>query len=114
VPAARVMSPEEKRQLSPLARTHGALTNALCDRATFCNEVGDGRRFATRAECVTHFDSAGYDDLGLEKCRADVDEVVLAACLNTIESVQCELPLESPRAIPVCGAAELCPNESKE
>jgi hypothetical protein len=114
VPAARVMSPEKERLLSPLARTQSALTNALCDRATSCNEVGDGERFSTRAECVTHFDAAGYDDLRLETCRTDVDEVLLAACLDTLKSVPCDLALESPHAIAACRAGELCPTESKE
>lgn len=107
VPASRELTPEETR-LSPLSRTHRALTEARCDRQARCNAIGEELRFTTRAECVTHFDWLGYGELELFRCRTPVDEEKLSSCLYAIKTEPCGSAEEIDNMTRACSSTEIC------
>lgn len=107
VPAARLTTPFEAERLTPLERTHRALSNARCDHEAFCDQIGDGRRYESRAECVTRFEEVGYGELRLELCTVDVDDPRLFSCLSTIRTAPCAGSVD-PSLIPACRASSLC------
>jgi hypothetical protein len=107
VPAARLEPESGVIRLTPLDRTHLALSNARCDHESYCDQIAEGRRYATRAECVTAFENLGYDDLRLELCTEEVDNARLFTCLSTIRTAPCAGSVD-PTQIPACRATSLC------
>jgi hypothetical protein len=85
-----------------------SITHARCDRETRCNNVGDGKKFDSRSDCVTRTRSDWRDDLNGIECPNGVVETQLTSCLNQIRSESCGNPLDTLERALACRAVDLC------
>jgi len=111
-PASRMTTPEERvppeANLSQHERSLSALTNARCDREARCNNVGAGRKYENRAQCVAKLDDEGYSDLNEDNCPLGVDQDKLGACLVSLRDHECGPPLARIDDLRICADTRVC------
>jgi hypothetical protein len=111
-PAGRIVSPDERlpreAKLSQWERDMGSLTNARCDREVHCNNVGAGRKYENRAQCVAMIDRDGYTDLDAEHCPLGLDQDMLGTCLGAIKNEACGAVLTRIDDLPACADSDMC------
>ncbi|HLK36842.1 MAG TPA: DUF6184 family natural product biosynthesis lipoprotein [Polyangiaceae bacterium] len=90
------------------ARVVDQLTTARCDRENTCNNVGDGRKYASRQVCIDQMRGSVANDLNPYKCPRGIDRANLDACLTAIQSEECGHPLDTLSRIDKCRAGALC------
>ena len=112
IPAGRIVSPDERlppeAKLSQRERDMGSLTNARCDREVHCMNVGAGRKYENRAQCVAMLDRNGYTDLDADHCPLGLDQSMLGTCLDALKTQACGAALTRIDDLPGCADSDLC------
>ena len=86
------------------------LASARCERETRCNNVGAGKRWASRDACVADLQRDTRDDLSAGECPAGVDRAELNECLAEIRNNNCNDPLDTLERVVACRSSDMCLN----
>lgn len=89
-------------------KTIDLIADARCDRAEMCNEIGPGRKYATRAECDQLSGSGTSDELNATSCPRGIDESAVSQCVTAIDQQRCSTPLETLSRLANCRTDALC------
>ena len=65
-------------------------TEASCDRAERCNEIGEGRDFADRDDCEVKAAAFWNERWSKEVCDGNMRSEDLDRCLDAIEDTSCD------------------------
>lgn len=65
------------------------VTTARCDREAECSNVGTGREFGDRDECVNEIGHHVVAALPSDACPGGVDADVLATCVRDVQAEPC-------------------------
>jgi hypothetical protein len=85
------------------------LARARCDREQICNNVGDGRTYASRQVCVDQFRGAIANDLNAHQCPGGINDNAVAECLAAIGNEECGAhPMEAMVRADKCRSGALC------
>ncbi len=79
-----------------------------CDRAAACKQVGTGRAFGDRDECVNAIGHEVVAAISDDECPSGVDVDRLAACVSEVQASSCANAAESGAALPSCMRDGLC------
>jgi hypothetical protein len=85
-----------------------ALARARCDREERCDNVGNGKKYASRGECLSETRSDWRDDLNARECPEGVSSSQLAHCVDEIKRESCGNPVEKLESVLACRTADLC------
>lgn len=85
-----------------------SITQARCDREARCNNVGGGRKYESRADCVTKTRADWRDDLNARECPNGVVSSQLASCVSQIKEESCNNPVEKLESVLACRTVDLC------
>jgi hypothetical protein len=77
-----------------------------CDQQASCNNIGAGRRYATRDACKAQFERTTRRRLNPETCAAGVDLTRVDACLAEIKKESCD-PVDTEQ-MDACRKSALC------
>jgi hypothetical protein len=85
------------------------LGGARCDREVACNNVGSGKKFESRYECIRELGKRTRTELlGPDRCRVGVSEAHLDDCVIDVKYARCEGSLEHLDRFVACSRARLC------
>jgi len=84
------------------------LSDARCDREEHCNNVGDGRKYATRQVCSDQMHGSLANDLNGYDCPRGIDKAALGVCLTAIHGEECAHPLDTIRRLAECRTGAMC------
>lgn len=84
------------------------VTTARCDREAECSNVGTGREFGDRDECVNEIGHHVVAVLPSEACAAGVDADVLAACVRDVQAEPCGNGVAAVERLASCSRDRLC------
>jgi hypothetical protein len=85
-----------------------SIATARCDREELCDNVGVGKKYATRDACVMALRERGRNDLKATDCPSGVDMPALDKCLSEIRGERCGNALDSVTRLVTCRTAALC------
>jgi hypothetical protein len=80
------------------------LARARCDRATFCDGIGPGKKYGTQDGCVAAERNRALDDIAALPCDVAGDRQ--NACLSEIHTAPCNVEPDLERG--ACSPAALC------
>lgn len=86
----------------------GRLARALCDRATFCDAVGPGRKHGSRDACIAAERTRTLAEIAELPC--DVSVTRQNACLSEIHAAGCDVEIRRDLDRGACSSAALCGN----
>ncbi len=87
----------------------GRLTRARCERETFCQNIGPGKKYFSAEVCLDVFRSRIGDALSSEECPGGLDETAVSQCLSAIASEQCSSrPEEAMMRMDRCQRSTIC------
>jgi len=85
------------------------LTRARCDREQFCENVGGGKKYASREVCMGSFRSSIGNDLNSYQCPSGLDGSAVQQCLSAISGEECGAhPVEAITRMERCRKGEIC------
>ena len=83
------------------------LAQARCERATKCEQVGEGKTYLDLSDCTVRVQVELQPRLGREECPAGVDELALRDCVDTTAHGECGRDADAKRDV-ACAAEKLC------
>lgn len=86
---------------------HG-MAMARCDREEICDNVGSGKKFATREVCMAELRDKGREELRATECPGGIDQAQLDKCLADIRGERCGNPLDTVTRLASCRTSALC------
>ncbi|MGD0678223.1 MAG: DUF6184 family natural product biosynthesis lipoprotein [Polyangiaceae bacterium] len=89
-------------------RVVGDLTKARCDHEENCNDVGGGKKYASRDSCMDQVRGSTANDLNAYNCPRGIDDSALGRCLQSLRSEQCGLSMGTITRLADCRSASLC------
>ena len=85
------------------------LSDARCDREEACNNVGDGKKYASRRVCLDQMHGSIANDLNAYQCPGGIDEAAVQQCQVAIRSEECGAhPLEAIARMDKCRSGPMC------
>jgi hypothetical protein len=84
------------------------ITGARCDREFMCNNIGDGKKYDSRAACNNQIGHDNRATLNAEECPRGISEPDLSDCLHDIHEEKCGNPLDSISRLAACRKGKLC------
>jgi hypothetical protein len=85
------------------------LANARCDREQVCDNVGDGKRYASRHICMEQQKGSIANDLNSYECPRGIDSVAVQQCLSAIGAEECGAhPVEAITRMNNCRNGAMC------
>jgi len=87
-----------------------SITQARCDREARCNNVGGGKKFQSREDCVTKTRADWRDDLNARECPHGIVSSQLATCVTQIKDESCNNPAKKLESVLACRTVDLCKN----
>lgn len=85
------------------------LSDARCDREQSCNNVGDGRKYASRHVCVEQLHGSIANDLNSYQCPGGIDGNAVQRCLAAIAEEECGAhPVEAITRMDRCRSGAMC------
>ena len=102
---------------TPAARAAGAsaadrLAMSRCDRELRCDNIGDGRKYASSADCHERVRADWKDDLDSRRCQDGIDERELGECLSEIREENCDNAFDTLSRLTQCSRAQICEQEA--
>jgi len=85
-----------------------SITQARCDREARCNNIGNGKKYESRDECVMKTRTDWRDDLNARECPNGVVSSQLASCVSQIKDENCTNVVEKLETMMACRTADLC------
>jgi hypothetical protein len=85
------------------------LSEARCDREQACDNIGDGKKYASRLVCLDQMRGGIANDLNAYQCPGGIDEAALRQCQVAIHNEECGAhPLEAITRIDKCRSGPMC------
>jgi hypothetical protein len=85
------------------------LANARCDREQTCDNVGDGRKYASRHVCMDQQKGSIANDLNSFQCPRGIDGAAVQQCLSAIGGEECGAhPVEAITRMDRCRNGAMC------
>jgi hypothetical protein len=84
------------------------LATARCDREAECRNVGTGREFGNRDECVNEIGHYVVAALPSEECPGGVDSDALSTCLRDVQAEPCGDGKGAVDRLSSCSRDHLC------
>lgn len=122
-PAAQPESPAQRIDeqqgaqgaAEPKAMGAGAMTAAVdgivqarCDREERCDNIGSGKKFASRSLCETEVRAEWRSDLNAFECPQGVDENQLDKCKAQLRAEACDSVLDTLGRLAACRTNAIC------
>jgi hypothetical protein len=85
-----------------------SIVAARCDREARCNNVGQGREYASKDACATRIRAEWRDELNFAECPGGIDSKELNECLQEIRNDDCNNPFDTLGRIVACRSSDLC------
>ena len=85
------------------------LASARCDREQSCDNIGDGRKYASRRICMEQLRGRIGNDLNSYQCPGGIDDAAVTHCVAAIDEEQCGAhPIEALTRIDKCRSGAMC------
>jgi len=84
------------------------ITEARCNRAMACNDIGDGKSYADFQACSREIGRDTGITLRSEKCPNGILTDRLSSCLDEINTERCGNPLDTLERVAACRKGMLC------
>lgn len=84
------------------------LTDARCDRAKACNEIGDKQKYADDSACKRENQHDLQADLRAGECPRGIRQEKLANCVQEIRNEKCGNILDKISRLATCRTGSLC------
>ena len=85
------------------------LSSARCDREQSCNNVGDGKKYASRGVCMDQLHGAVANDLNSYQCPRGIDGPAVRECVSAIAGEECGAhPVEAITRMEKCRTGAMC------
>ncbi len=91
-------------------RVGDKLASARCDHEEKCQNVGTGRKYATRDVCQIQLRSDTVGDLNAQKCPHGLDQNAVEHCVSAIQKEPCSISLDTITRIADCRSGAICMN----
>lgn len=88
-PAATPAVPVRRPVMVETASAVMRVTTSRCDREAACSNVGTGRAFGDRDECVNEIGHYIVAALPSEECPSGVDSDALSTCIRDVQAEPC-------------------------
>lgn len=82
--------------------------NQVCDFQNRCGEIGAGKSYANRAECMTQERANWMDAWPTSRCEKALDADKLDLCLKAWQSTSCGNLFDTLSTYGKCSAGEVC------
>lgn len=106
--AERADSADASARQWPYGAIVGAIAKARCDREARCNNVGNGKEFASESACVETVRTQWHEELNAFACKGGIVEDELTECLEAIRNEHCGSRLDSLRRLVACRSGDIC------
>jgi hypothetical protein len=87
-----------------------SIASTRCEREMRCNNIGQGKRWATHSACVADIRASQADELNAQECPGGINAKELTECLQEIRNNDCNNPLDNLGRIMACRSSDLCLN----
>ncbi|MDB4933878.1 MAG: hypothetical protein JWP87_850 [Labilithrix sp.] len=84
------------------------LTDARCDRAKACNQLGDKEKYKDEAACRREERHDLEADLRPGECPRGIKDEKLSNCLQEIRNEKCGNPFDKVSRLATCRTGSLC------
>jgi hypothetical protein len=85
------------------------LSNARCDREAACNNVGDGKKYASGQVCLDKMHGSIANDINTYQCPRGIDGNAVQECLTAIGNEECGAhPIEAITRMDKCRSSAMC------
>ena len=84
------------------------LSTVRCERELSCNNIGQGRKYASLQVCTDQMRGAMANDLNSYKCPQGINRDQVEHCMAAIRNEQCDHPLDTITRMDKCRANQLC------
>jgi len=84
-----------------------AIAQRRCDSALRCGQIGAGKRYNRKPDCVFQSRAEWAKEMNAVACPRGVDEARLDACLHELEAENCA-DVDAVRRRPDCLASVMC------
>ena len=84
------------------------LTEARCERAKACNQLGEKQKYADEAACKRESHHDLEADLRSGECPGGIREQKLANCIQEIQNEKCGNPFDKISRLTTCRTGALC------
>jgi hypothetical protein len=85
------------------------LASARCDREQSCDNVGDGKKFASRHVCMEQLRGSIGNDLNAYQCPSGINQSAVTYCVSAISAEECGAhPVETITRIDKCRSGAMC------
>lgn len=97
------------RQNAATERVVESVSYARCDHEQACNNVGDGKRYATRNVCMDQIRGDTANQLNAYNCPHGIDQQALDKCLSSLRAPgNCGFSLSNMLGQSDCRDSALC------
>ena len=79
-----------------------------CDRAVRCENVGEGKKYASRQQCVADLQHEGDNALRGKECAGGIDHPRLDRCVADIRADRCGNVADHLTRLAACRTGALC------
>jgi hypothetical protein len=90
----------------PGAREQAAVRS--CDFYERCGNIGSGKTYATRDECMTKQRANWVDTWPTDRCDGKLNGANLEVCLSAISATQCDNFIDLLATASKCGRDKVC------
>ena len=84
------------------------LTEARCERAKACNQLGEKEKYKDEAACTREERHDLEADLGTSECPRGIREEKLSSCLQEIKNERCGNPFDKISRLATCRTGAMC------
>jgi hypothetical protein len=84
------------------------IADARCDQEERCGNIGSGKEYKNRAECLGKISGVIAKNLNNANCPAGYDQKELDECLNEVRSESCGNPFDTLERIVSCRSSSIC------
>jgi hypothetical protein len=84
------------------------LTEARCERAKACNQLGDKQKYKDEAACVREERHDLEADLRPGECPRGIKEEKLSNCVQEIKNEKCGNPFDKISRLATCRTGTMC------
>ena len=85
-----------------------SITGARCERETRCNNVGQGKTWATAEACRADLLAKNRNELRESECPVGIVQKELDECLADIRNEKCDNPLDTIGRLAACRSSDMC------
>ena len=87
-----------------------SIADARCDREQRCENVGDGKKYASDEVCENQIRGDWANDLNAYECPNGIVDAELDECLAAIRAEECNSPFDTLSRVTACTAGQICAN----